>query len=345
MADFTGTIQNAEIMNGHPVKVEDLFELLGTAIKEAKGDSKRTDFFCEDERKLILQTRYVLQYTNFVLSKYSERFEEILGDSSEDILSLEEQCREKEEKLAEIEKSIVNENHRKERLTQTVEQLEKEKARLLGVQSECKSLEERVTALSIPELVGIDKVHEELKKTLEEKSGKVNAAIEEIVNALTKNVGFLSGELQSKTRRCKELQDELNGISTHQEELNARIAGMEAQRKSLEALIAELGSKEVWLNKQSGLFATSYTALNSFLNEEFFERNVFLDNSTSERISIKDIPGVPFVGRRINSIDELKAWITDVQNMIEKLLDVYRGELKELVLVSESMTAPAKDAL
>lgn len=339
MANFTGTIQNLENLDGKEVSIADLFDLLRMVIQEAKGDKKLSSLPSGDERKLILQMQYILQSTNFIIGKYSPRFDEILGESSENLESLMQKCIESESNLSQMRNVLESEESKRIALVEANRKAQEASNQLRLVREECESLRGKIATLDTASLVEISRERDELRKSFDSKKTSFIQTLEDINNVLSDETIKISDEIEEQGLRYRQLSSKLTDINSQRNDLTSKIETAESERQALIDVLGELESNEAWLSEQSSLFASSYSALNSFLNEDFLEQNIFQDSATGERLSVADIPELPDVGRKITSTRELRTWIKDMQKRISKMLDVYRTELKELITVSESLTA------
>ena len=166
---------------------------------------------------------------------------------------------------------------------------------------------------------------------LKEKSKKAEADI----GAANTKKAECEAELATKER---ELADIRAKVTTVESDVSKKSTEVEQAERELNELLASMADRIQRLNERESRYASTYTALHSYLNEEFIADNLFGAANAAEVLSTADVPDLPGVGRKITSVPDLSKWLSDVELRLDGLSKVYRAELQRIISASESLT-------
>lgn len=337
--------------NGRQIKLEELFSLLSSVIKDVYRDAHvdgAEELEIQDYEKLIPSVIYILQEACAAAESSSHGAHKVEGLTLQTLKAESDKAASSKAEWSQIERELTAAKNSLAQLQSEFERAERDRGHLREASAECERLRQEINKLNDPLLDSKDKERDALREELAERESRMLAVNQDIdgLKEKSKKAEADIGAANTKKAECeaelatkeRELADIRAKVTTVESDVSKKSTEVEQAERELNELLASMADRIQRLNERESRYASTYTALHSYLNEEFIADNLFGAANAAEVLSTADVPDLPGVGRKITSVPDLSKWLSDVELRLDGLSKVYRAELQRIISASESLT-------
>lgn len=340
---FEDTRENLAALErlARPIRVEELYELLGLVMDEVYGFSGVLDasaLSCGEPTRLAQAVRYILSDAVQASDRSMEGIQALSAQGRQECLDIRQEAERVAGELEIASQAWKEAEEARARLSETQEQMEQEKAELVATLDACEALKKRIKLLDDASL--------EEKRAEWDRLRAESSALEEENAALRAELSELNGAVGRLRQKRDTAEQEKQTMEAERDDLERQLgkaedAAQNAQNRveEIRQVLDTLDGRSAALLESEAKYAALFNALNSVLNEPLLKNEIFRPSGGGP-IALADSPDLPDLGGELRSAEELRGWMDAAQRRIEALIGVYREVLRQAAALGEGLTAP-----